>query len=205
MSRETPLYLRKILPTKNSDNPAYSGRNPFGFIHFNYRTERFKSSFFPSSVRVWNSLQPNWHQAEHLLAFKKIINVNYIPPSPPSYYGQGQRNLAVYHTRLRLGHSALNNHLFKIGASNSPQCTCGFKEESEIHFLLSCPLYLQARLHLFQQLRTIIGPSFETVYRGTQAKLNLILFGSAELDTHTNNLVLAEVLRYIQLTGRFKI
>ena len=47
--------------------------------------------------------------------------------------------------RLRLGHSCLNSHLYKINVSNTPDCNyCGQIETIE-HFLFHCPRYYSSR------------------------------------------------------------
>ncbi|KAG2739481.1 hypothetical protein P692DRAFT_201678915, partial [Suillus brevipes Sb2] len=47
---------------------------------------------------------------------------------------------------LRTSHISLNQHLFRIGKSPTPNCPhCEDKVETVIHFLLSCPHYARAR------------------------------------------------------------
>ncbi len=55
-------------------------------------------------------------------------------------------------TRLRIGHSGLNNSLFTIGKHQSGLCdTCSEAETIE-HVLLHCAVYTKEREELFKKL-----------------------------------------------------
>ena len=43
--------------------------------------------------------------------------------------------------RLRSGHCRLNNHLYKIGVNDSPDCPLCRVRETVEHLLISCPQY----------------------------------------------------------------
>ena len=154
----------------------YSARNPYGYRNMSCRTEKYRKSFFPSCILAWNNLKSDWHRSESLSIFKKKVNETFIPPRPPLHYGQGDRKLSIMHTRLRLGHNTLFRHLHRIGVRETPRCSCGFKEESESHYLLHCPLYHVARTSLVGHLRTIIGPSLILSILTHIIKTYIILF-----------------------------
>ena len=51
--------------------------------------------------------------------------------------------------RLRLGHTTLNGHLYRIGKSSTPHCPhCPDVVESVEHFLIDCPHYSRERAQL---------------------------------------------------------
>ena len=51
----------------------------------------------------------------------------------------------MLHTRLRLGHRALNDYLFKINCKPSPRCSFGFETESVMHYFFTLPLFAASR------------------------------------------------------------
>ena len=65
------------------------------------------------------------------------------------------RRSDVVISRLRLGHTCLKGHLYKIGLADSPNCTNCSVIETPQHLLLDCPLYAQARTTLLSSLSTL--------------------------------------------------
>lgn len=65
------------------------------------------------------------------------------------------RRQASVLVQLRTGHSALNQHLFRIHCSESPCCSyCGnLVPETVKHFLLECPLFDHQRHYLARKLK----------------------------------------------------
>jgi hypothetical protein len=55
-----------------------------------------------------------------------------------------ERHSDVVITRLRLGHSRLRGHLYRIGLADHPNCLhCATIVETPEHLILNCPLYAQ--------------------------------------------------------------
>ena len=74
--------------------------------------------------------------------------------------------------------SRLGVDLFRANIVNDPSFPCGFPFEGDIHYLLECPLYTNARMQLFINITPYTVISIET-----------LLFGSDNL-TDENNLIL---------------
>ena len=51
--------------------------------------------------------------------------------------------------------SDLKGHLHSMKIIESSACSCGFKNEDEIHFFLACPLYYRPRVTLLNALAHI--------------------------------------------------
>ena len=64
----------------------------------------------------------------------------------------GNRKVEVSMARLRMGHSRLNSHMFRIGLSDSPNCSSCGSEETIEHFMLHCPRYFSHRVVLRSNL-----------------------------------------------------
>lgn len=85
---------------------------------------------------------------------------------------------------LRTRHISLNQHLFRIGKSPTPNCPhCENTEETVLHYILSCPHYARARHILTSTLRR------------SASSLSFLL---------SNQKASAPLIRYINSTGRLK-
>jgi hypothetical protein len=67
-------------------------RSKGGYIPFKYKWNKFNNSFFPSTVKLWNSL-PKTIQHKHLIEFKLCTKQEL---KPPRYnISLGDQNLAT--------------------------------------------------------------------------------------------------------------
>jgi hypothetical protein len=72
------------------------------------RTEKFKKSFFPSTILLWNTLDIDIRNSTSLSNFKLKINKIYRPLCYNKWLNFSlTRKASVLHTRLRLGFCAL--------------------------------------------------------------------------------------------------
>ena len=108
----TPEYLSDLLPPEHQQQHNYYTRNPQNLASIQCRTTYHQNSFFPSCVRLWNSLLRNIKESKSLSSFKNALSSNYIPSKVPSYYYTGSRHAQVLHARLRMRCSGLQQHLF---------------------------------------------------------------------------------------------
>ena len=120
-------------------------------------TSHFKNSFFPSSIRYWNSLDYSILNLDSLSLFKRRIKDKYGYKRPPPHYYLGLRTASIWHTRLRLGMAQLSAHLFPFGFVESPRCSYGVTHETVSHYLLDCPFYAAQRRRLLVAIRNIIA------------------------------------------------
>ena len=105
----TPNYPSDLLSPLVGDNNPYSLRNSNDIQTFRARTNLFFNSFFPSTIRAWNSLPQNIKDANTVTAFKYWLNRN--RQLPPKYYSTGSRIGQILHARPRMECSSLNSHL----------------------------------------------------------------------------------------------
>ena len=78
------------------------------------RTTSFQRSFVPSTIRLWNNLPENIRILTQHNQFKRAVFKQMGPSRPPKYYELGTKIGNILHTKLRLGISNLNSHLFQI-------------------------------------------------------------------------------------------
>jgi hypothetical protein len=65
------------------------------------------------------------------------------------------RRSDVVIARLRLGHTCLKGHLYRIGLADSPNCSNSSVIETPQHLLIDCPLYSRARATLLTSLSSL--------------------------------------------------
>ena len=134
----TPDYLSDLVPSLVGDSNPYSLRNANDIQSIRART----NSFFPSTIRAWNSLPQDIKDANTVTAFKYCLNRH--RRLPPKDYNAGSRIGQIVHARLRMGCSSLNSHLYSKNIVPSPSCACG-AFDSCYHFFLHCPRYANVR------------------------------------------------------------
>ena len=185
----TPNYLTSLIPATVANTSAYQLRDSENVRPLLTRTQLYYKSFLPSSIRNWNELPLNIRNSSSLTSFKRQLNKDNI--KVPIYYSSGNRQLQIYHTRLRTNCSSLNQHLYSKNIIADPSCACGSVESTK-HFLLQCTQFNQARIEMLNTLSTVCIPS-----------LNVLLYGDDNLDTHYNKLIFETVQKYISDSKRF--
>ena len=94
----TPAYLTSIVPPFLRDEAATSGfRQACNIRTVACRTQKYKESYFPSAILLWNSLPADSKKIQVLSAFKLEINNLFMPKKPPAYYGHGARSSSISH------------------------------------------------------------------------------------------------------------
>ena len=73
----------------------------------------------------------------------------------PKHYFYGPRKLNIILTQLRSSASFLNYDLFRIGIVSDPSCRCGAAFEDLKHFFLDCPIYLQGKTKLIDNINMV--------------------------------------------------
>ena len=75
-----PSYLTDILPSRFSETTNYLLRNSEDFTIPSYRLTLTDSSFFPSTLRAWNSLDLENRNAPSYISFKRqLVNKTLVP------------------------------------------------------------------------------------------------------------------------------
>ena len=138
-----PQYLQALIPEKIGTKKPQS-RNPYNFYSMWARIEAYRSSFIPSSVRLYNTLDISFEYVNSLMK----------RPCPSLFY-HGSRNSGIRHTQLRMKCNKLNFHLFSLHVVDSPACPFGHDCEDSNHYLLHCPLFYQARNMMLNEIREL--------------------------------------------------
>ena len=150
---EHPKYLFNLIPVRSTPYATRTvGNIPLIKTNHNF----FKNSFFPSAIIEWNNLDPNVRNSKSISVFKAKI-LNFIRPSPKSFFDCHNPKGIKLITRLRLGLSHLREHKFKHSFQDTinPLCNCGQNIESSTHFFLHCPFFINERRTLLSTIRSL--------------------------------------------------
>ena len=189
--KHEPEYLHELLPDIINDDIHYDLRNKNNLREFLCRTEKYKNSFIPKTIKEWNNLpedfknQPNYDIFKRQLTDKDLCN---------SLYHYGNRNVNIIHAQLRMNCSNLKNDLFKLHVADSPSCSCTNPIEDATHYFLECPLYTDQRVNLIADLSQI-----------TEVDVDVILHGKEELPFENNIKIFQAVHEFIITSERFSI
>lgn len=186
----TPAYLSNLIPTTASEGHRYETRNSdHAFITpILCKTSFYKQSFLPSTINQWNKLPSDVRSNPSVSSLKLYLDRKVLT-NIPVYYNFGSRKGQIYHARLRMQCSSLNDHLFRKNIVHSPLCLCG-RIESTYHYLFECMRYADIRRQYLHSLPYNIT-------------LDLLLFGSETLTLHENKGIFLAVHNYILKSNRF--
>ena len=197
---ETRPLIRNCMPKLDIDN-THNIRSRGGYIPFKYYSAKFNNSFFPHISSLWNTL-PLSVQCKDLIEFKEYTKKE-LKPTKHKHFSRGNKQSNKLLTRIRVGRSDLNQHKFIIGLSDTPQCSCHYREESPLHYFIDCFLYLPERQTLFDLFEHYI-PKFPNLNK--KQKLEIILRG-IDIENpeylQTNITLTIGVQKYIFNTKRF--
>ena len=181
----TPDYLSSLVSDTVGNNTAYNLRNSQNLNTSHANSQLYYKSFLPSVTRDWNRLSDEIRNLPSLSSFKRHLNSNLL--APPKYFCDGNRPGQIYHARLWMKCSALNQHLFSKHIVDSPLCVCGY-------FLFSCTRYANLQQELLNKTIPLC-----------QSSLNVFLNGDRELSDSTNKQIFLAVQDFLIKTERFEV
>jgi hypothetical protein len=94
-----PTYLSDCLPTTIGETVTYNLRNNDDYRNQRCRLQTSSKSFFPSTIKLWNSLPDSVKSLTTFSKFKK--NIQPVQISVASFYNSGDRKINIIHTKLR--------------------------------------------------------------------------------------------------------
>ena len=184
INNQSRSYLFQLVP---SPNIRYFARNSENIPHFRTKHDFFKNSFFPTTIKEWNNLDPHIRKSKSISIFK--INIlKFIRPKPKNiYYCHNSKEIRLL-TRLLLGLSHLREHKFKhiFHDCLNLLCFCSNETETSTHYWLHCPTYTNERMTLLNKIKSINWSILEF----SDAVVTKILpFGDNTLSDSCNTLI----------------
>ena len=197
IKKEAPNYLINLIPRINSNIITRNSHIP----SFHCRTDCFKFSFFPYTLKDWFKLDDHIRNSESIAKFKSSL-LSFIRPIQNNVYNIFDPIGLKFLTRLRLGFSHLNEHKFRHNFKDcmNPLCSCSLETENTTHYLLHCHHFSQNRMSLISSVKSV-SENFESF--SDDVKRNILLYGDARFDVNKNKYILEATITYIKTTERF--
>ena len=203
----TPQYLCDLIPNDIIRNTNLNLRNSRQIREVQLGTKRYRDSFLPSSIKLWNDLPLDIRQSASLEIFKSTLKNTLLSVDfQPDYLSYGKRLPQICQTQLRLGHSRLNAHLFRFNLVPSPGCNCNAPREDTMHYFFICPRCTEYRLNLLNTVCHLLAPGVNPTlitHLASDILLSYFLKGNPDLPLEFNELIFEAVHLYITQTRRF--
>jgi hypothetical protein len=163
-----------------------------------HRTDRYRKSFIPSCVKIWNHLPVDLCASASINSFKSNYK-NTSFRSKTSSYSIGERRLNILHTRFRLGFTTLRRDLHTRNIIPSELCHCLSDSESYIHYyFLKCPSYQTHRTKLLNDLALLIP-----LLPIDNILVEILILGFDPPRDNLNSQLFTTVQKFINNTNRF--
>ena len=197
MKEEALIYLinliskcKQTIRTRNNRIPVY-----------HCRTESFKHSFFPSTLKDWFSLDESIRNSETISTFKNRL-LSFIRQVQNNIFNIFDRTGLKFLTRLRLGFSHLNEHRFRHNFQDcmNPLCSRSLEIEDTLHYLQHCHHFNHIRIELMNSVKSVYD-NFESLC--DKYKKDILLYGDSSLDRIKNKFILEATLTCTKNSERF--
>ena len=192
-----PSFLCRLTPPSISILSDYPLRNRGDLVITFCRLSLTTESFVPSTIRLWNKLDPAIRNIPTISKFKKTLQKQNLKHSSFQFHSYGPKKLNIILTQMRCGATFLNYDLSRVGIIQDPSCRCGDQQETIFHFFFECPQYAIIRRTLFENLM-FLSPQIPR-------NLSLFLTGDKYLSEIDNLKVLDHVFEFILHSKRFHI
>ena len=203
-----PSYLSNLFNAEH--NTRYDLRNIVNIPIPRTRTTSFMKSYIPSTIRLWNGLDPPLRVSPSLLIFKLNLKKILFTTNNLLYSVHNNRG-SLNQSRMRMGLSGLNAHRHTYGfiaQNNCPRCQS--PKEDPFHFFFVCPYYTAHRQTLFDQVIPFFTGDleylsrFDTLSRANKIQvLNIFLYGSANMNFDDNSKMFEYIHQFIINSSRF--
>ena len=203
---QTPNYLKTLLPRRNRNRHTRQGEDTFYLpvIKKNYLLK----SFLPSSLKLWNKLQPNTRNIMDLELFRAQIKKTTLLDEYYEPFLTGFTKEFTHLSRLRMGLSGLNAHRKQYHFIEDSSCpSCMFRIEDTIHYLLHCPSFAAHRTEMFASLSQFI-PNILFLANSHSRKDQILLNNLLTIGCNNpaiDNEVFKIVAKFIKGTNRFSL
>ena len=186
MNEQAPSYLINLIPKNSQIIRTRNSHIPI----FHCRTDCFKYSFFPSTLRVCFNLNENIRNSESISIFKNRL-LSFIRQVQNSVFNIFDPKGLKLLTRLRLEFSHFNEHRFRHNFEEcvNPLCSCSLKTEDTQHYLLHCHHFTPLLINLMNNVNSVLY-NFESL--SDIDKKEIHLYGNPQLDKNKNRIIVKQ-------------
>ena len=115
----------------------------------------FETSFFPSTLKLWNGIGQSFRNLPTLSQFKRKLKKQLIRSNTYSATSREERTGDIILSRIRHKCSSLLADLYSVSIVTNPFCTCGPYIENAEHFFFECSHFDNQRTHFMASLSHI--------------------------------------------------
>ena len=160
------------------------------------------NSFLVKTTREWNGLPPEWKAGLPVLQFKTNYKKLYMMKTNPLFSYQSSMG-CINQTRIRLGLSPLQDHLFTYNIVEDPICRFShLDKENAKHYFLQCPTFTVQRIILLNMLLQTL-PIEYTNTLDDKSLAHLLLSGNENLSLDVNRKIFDISQTFILTSKRF--
>ena len=134
INNDAPSYLTSLLPHRVNEISNYNLRDNENFEIPFLRLCSFETSFFPSTLKLWNDLDQSFRNLPTLSQFKRRLKKQHLRSNTYSVTSRGERTGDNILTRIRHKCSSLKADLYSVNVVINPFCICGLYIENTEHF-----------------------------------------------------------------------
>ncbi len=201
VNNNVPEYLCNLAPTRVGARVNYNLRNGANLSLVKTNHVKTYNSFVPKTIRDWNNLGPIRNSLSTEGFKTRYKREHFGKPNPLFNFDHKGGN--VHHTRLRLGLSHLQEHLYTHNLIDNPVCrNCNLENESITHYLLRCPLYATERAIYLAGLLNVVDANYLAELNDNDM-VNIFLFGDPEFPWESNMLLFKMAQTFIVDSKRF--
>ena len=192
LKNQSPSYLYELIPQSHH---LFNLRNQNWIPEIFCRTESFRNSFLPYTIREWNKLGQDITQKISFQSFRNIL-LKSIRPTANSVYGFCDPHGLKLLTRLRVGLSHLREHKFRHGFNDTidPFCPCNMEIETVSHFFLRCHFFNALRIDLMNELFII---NLNLQHFNDITLTEFLLYGSNQFSYDINSKIISLSVNFI--------
>ena len=171
INNDAPSYLTSLLPHRVNEISNYNLRDNENFeIPFS-RLCTFETSFFPSTLKLWNDLDQSFRNLPTLSQFKRRLKKQLIRSNTYSATSREERTGDIILSRIRHKCSSLQADLYSVNIVTNPFCTCGPYIENAEHFFFECSHFDNQRTHLMASLSNVVNITLDLLLMVTSILL----------------------------------
>ena len=181
-----PSYMCDLLSPLVRDVTNYPVRNRNDYTVPRCRLSLYQSSFIPSVINLWNSLDDDTRNTRTSDLFEINLKSKVVLPKIPTNFLVGDRRHNIVYARLRRSCSSLKYDIFRSNIIKDSRCVWWFTREDASHFPLNCRLHIEQKTVLFHYLH----------HHDFQRDIRTLLFGDSK-KKQAQNILLSKAVQYI--------
>ena len=108
-------------------------------------------------IKAWINLDEEGKSKSSVQSFKTYIMKTYIRTSGHSFFGISDKHGIRFLIKIIVSFSDLRDHRFSHNFTCvSPVCNCGIGDETTVHYMLRCPLFIFERIPFLDRISDVI-------------------------------------------------